>query len=225
MHKYYLVFIFFFFVIILSGCGGRSVGELLDDAEKIMVTNLDSANMILENIPHPERLTDNQRYLYDRISVIYSAYRIRQWNKADSINDVVLDYCIRNNDTIKLKDALLLSGWINMNKGNPDKAIEKYSKYKDLAEKQQNNNNIQLSYYYISRAYQEKEDHVNALFYAKKTLNIIEEQNAVRLIYNFMNLASIYKQMNEVDSAMFYNNKALEIAGDNADYNFLSAIY
>ena len=26
--------------------------------------------------------------------------------------------------------------------------------------------------------------------------------------------------MNEVDSAMFYNNKALEIAGDNANYNF-----
>jgi len=221
MLKYFTIYSFIF-VIILSGCVGKSVDELLEDAEKIMITNLDSANLILENIPHPEKLTDNQRYIYDRISVIYSAYRIRQWNKADSINEAVLDYCARNNDTIKLKEALRLSGWINMSNGNPDKAIEHYSKYRDLSEKQQNNSDIQYGCYNISRAYLEKEDYVNALLYAKNLLNNYEELNVGRKAYYYRHIAAVYKKMNEVDSAMFYNNKVLEIVADNTDYYFMT---
>ena len=219
MLKYYVAVCILFFAIILSGCAKKSNTELLAEANEVMRTNLDSAKTILEKIHHPELLTDSSRYSYNRISAIYLTIRTGYLHKADSFNNAVLDHCIKVNDTVKLKEALYFSGRINLNNGNPGKALESFFRYKEISEKQHSIISIKASYIYISNVYLNMQDNEKALLYAKESLNYSDGQSDDRYIEDYKYIASIYKRMNDIDSAMCYYKKSLDIIKEKPEYN------
>jgi Tfp pilus assembly protein PilF len=218
MLKYYTI-IGIVFAIILSGCAKKSNAELLAEANEVIRTNLDSAKTILEKIHHPELLVDSLRYSYNRISAIYLTIRTGHLHKADSFNNAVLDHCFKVNDTVKLKEALYFSGRINLNNGNPDKALESFFRYREISEKQQSIRNINAACFYISNVYLNMQDHKKALLYAKESLNYSDGQSDDRYIEDYKYIASIYKRMNDIDSAMCYYKKSLDIIKEKPEYN------
>ena len=206
----YCTLIVLAFVIILSGCVKKTAGNLIAKAEEAMLTNLDSANMILDKITDPKRLTEEQQYHYNRLRVLHMINYTKDWNIADSLNNVVMDYCLRTNDSVNLQSALFNSGWISLNTNNPDNAIERFINSRKLAEKLDDHIRARNSCYYISRAYSDKNDNENTLFYAKEMLSYLT-QDTLLICNNYNYIASQYKRMNEFDSAFYYYNKTLTL--------------
>jgi hypothetical protein len=198
------------FVIILSGCVKKTAGDLIVDAVEIASVNIDSANLILNKISDPELLTDDQQYQYNRLKVQHMINYSMKWDSIDSLNNIVIKYCLQKNDTTKLIPALYNAGWISLNMNKADKAVEQYLGLKKIGEEQQSNSVMRHCCYYLSIAYLEKKDNENALFFAKERLNYLEH-DTVSKAGGYYFVASLYKQMNEVDSALHYFNNCLAL--------------
>ncbi len=208
---YKCVFLFcYLFVILFFGCSEKSDEMLLSEASEMMKVNLDSANIILESMLYPEHLSDSLQMRYNQIKISYVINRSKQWEQADSLNNLVASYYAQKKDTIQLKEALLISGWISLNLNRPDKAIVQFFNLKNLYEQQPDNCGMQSCFFYISQAYSDKNDHDSALFFAKKILDYLVEQDTVRNAHYFRFIASVHKKRNETDSAMHYYSKALD---------------
>ena len=199
------------FVIILSGCVKKTAGDLIVDAVEIASVNIDSANILLNKIANPGLLTADQQYQYNRLRVLHLINHSMKWDSADSLNNVVIDYCLQKNDTTKLMSALSYAGWISLNTDKADKAIEHYLRLKSIAEKLYDKHMLRHSCYYLSIAYSEKKDMENALLYAKERLDYYLEQDTISKVGGYRFVASLYKQMNAVDSALHYFNNCLAL--------------
>ena len=201
---------------------------LLAEAEDASYVNLDSTNIILDKISNPEHLTIEQKIKYNKLKVLYQINQSMEWDSADSLNNVLLDYYIQKKDTVLLKDALFNSGWISLNNNNPDKAIEQFFKFESALDKHNvnYNYNLQSCYYHISRAYLDKKDTDNALHYAKKIPSYFIAHDTLRNARFCKSIAYIYRQMNDVDSAMLYYDKALAFIGESSTSRYdLSHIF
>ena len=206
----------FVFAPMLSGCVHKTEEVLLAEASDIQKTNPDSANMILDKI-NPEKLPEHQRIVYDEIKISYMIHVSMQWESADSLNNRVLAYGMRENEPTRLKKALFVSGYINLHKNNPDKAIEQFLKLKDIAE-ETSDTDLFNCYFFLSHVYFDKKEYENALLYAKKISPFYENSDTIRKMSYFRYVASIYKQMNTVDSALYYYNIILNNHSDNEHY-------
>ena len=198
------------FVIILSGCA-KKTADIIVEAVEIASVNIDSANVILDKISDPEHLTEEQQYQYNRLRVLHMINYTMKWDSADSLNNVIIDYCTRKNDTTKLMPALYRAGWISINKDKADRAIEQFLGLKKIAEEQRDSSMIRNCCYYLSYAYSKKKENENTLIFAKERLKYYTEADTISKAGAFRVVASLYKQINEVDSALYYFNNSLAL--------------
>jgi tetratricopeptide (TPR) repeat protein len=177
-----------------------------------METHIDSANLILDEISHPEQLSGEQQARYCRMKAICLINLFMQWSVADSLNNISLDYYRQVNDTIRLRNALFLSGRISMNVGASDKAISRFMELNNMTFRDEQYRDVAYCNYLISQCYLNKNAYENALSFSKKSLYYTDEQDTINTPYYYKHVGMIYAQMNEVDSALVYYKKAEEIA-------------
>ncbi|GHT13486.1 hypothetical protein FACS189415_6930 [Bacteroidia bacterium] len=182
-----------------------------------METHIDSANLILDGISHPEQLLGEQQARYCRMKAVCLINLFMQWSVADSLNNIALNYYRQINDTVRLKNTLFLSGRISLNVGKLDKAISLFMELNDIASRNEQYWNLAYYNYLISQCYLNKNEYENALSFSKKSVYHTNEQDTINAPYYYKQTGAIYAQMNEIDSALAYYKKAGEIALKNVN--------
>ena len=197
-------------ILIRMVIGKQACKLSLSNIETTMQTDIDKANRMLDNI-RPERLSKKEQADYCRMKASCSARLFMQWNKADSLNSMALNYYRQTNDTANLKKSLYLSGQINLNRNEPDRAIECFSELEKMAfQEKQRPYQAHLNYL-LSRCYIEKKDDNAAIQYSKNAIACADEQDSARLAYYCKETGALYAQTNAVDSAWAYYRKAMDI--------------
>ncbi|GHT67435.1 hypothetical protein AGMMS50239_30600 [Bacteroidia bacterium] len=206
---YLILYLPFFF---LCNCQWKPTDALLSEAEKAMKTHIDSANLILDEISHPQKLSGEQQAKYCRIKAICVINLFMQWQLADSLNNISMDYYRQAKDTVHLKNTLFLSGRISLNLGKPDEAIHRFSELNKIASQNEQYRDQAYCNYLISQCYRNKNDYENALNFSKKSLYYSNERDTINAPYYYKQTGAIYAQIHAVDSALSYYKKAGEIA-------------
>lgn len=213
-------------VTVVFGCARKTPEQLLSEAKAVQDIHLDSANMLLDQIVHPEHLPDTLQIQYNRIRINYLTHVTMEWDKADSLNNLLLEFCLQKKDTVNYQDVLFFAGLINFYRDSLDKAGEHFFAIKEWAEKQDEKAAIRNAYYHLAHVYLKKKEPEKALYYTEKMQPLYEAGDSLREINRFRLLKSIYVQMNRTDSAMIQLQKIQYRVGGNPDYRrLLSHLY
>ena len=207
----YFVLCILFGLTCLCGCQRTWTKHLLSDAEIAMRTDIDKANRILDNIPH-NRLSQQEQADYNRLKAISIVNLFQQWGKADSLNNLAIDYYREMNDTINLKKTLRFSSNVAFNTNKPDLAIERLSELESLIILEDNFREKSNVYSLLSNNYLHKADFNAAIRYANKAILATDKQDSLLLAYNYRRAGEIHAHTHAVDSAMYYYWKALDIS-------------
>lgn len=81
-----------------------------------------------------------------------------------------------------------------------------------IGERLRNDTYIATSYNNIAEVYKEQGDYKNALSYYHKAKDIFLKQNSDYLVYAYLNIGDNYEIINQMDSALFYQNRAYGLA-------------
>jgi len=193
------------------GCQQMSEKKLLSDAETAMQTDLDKANRMLDNI-RPERLSKKEQANYCRMKALCSAQLFMQWDKADSLNSIALNYYRQTKDTANLKKSLYLSGQINLNRNEPDWAIDCFSELEKMAFQEGRRPYQAHLNYLLSHCYIKKKDYNAAVQFSKNAIAYTNKQDSVQLAYYYKETGALYERTNATDSAWAYYRKAMDIS-------------
>lgn len=152
-----LIYILFISTFLLSGCNKRQSDsdKQLDEIEKIIEVNPDSALNILKSIPSPEKL-DNRTFarwcmLSGKVTdkIFNDLLPTYQFEKA-------YDWYSSYGNPDEQAQILIYLGRSYFAEGDYDKAMSIYTKALDIAEKNKLNNLTGYTYCYIGDLYREK---------------------------------------------------------------------
>jgi tetratricopeptide (TPR) repeat protein len=220
-HLLLLTLALFFF----CNCREKSAEKRLLEAEKQMAMQMDSANLTLDKISHPEQLPEEMYVRYCRMKAVCVINLFSQGQLADSLNNIALNYYRQVQDTVQLKNALHLSGNIHLNTGSFDTAIERFSELRAIAALDEQNGNLAHYDYLISCCHLNKKDYDKALYFSKNALFAIHKQE-IQTPYYYKHTGNIFAQANIKDSALVYYRKSLAIASQKENSGrFTSLLY
>lgn len=231
--------LFIMCVTVVFGCVRKTPEQLLSEAMTVQKTHLDSANRLLEQIAYPERLPDTLQMEYNRIRIDYLTNVTMEWEKADSLNNLLLDYCLQQKDTAHYRDALFSAGLINFYRDSLEKADASFFELKNLIEKRWGERAnegagelvraravLRNVYYYLTHISLKRNELEKALHHAAAIQPLYEAGDSLREINCFRLLTSVYRKMNQTDSAMVYYRKIQHRVGGNPDYRrYLNYMY
>ena len=143
-------------ILVLSGCNKQSMSDsLLNEVEKVIAVNPDSASNLLKSISSPEKLDDKTfaRWcmlsgkitdeIFNSILPTYQLERAYDWYSSHGSPDEQVQ-------------ILIYLGCSYFADGDYDKAMSIYTNALDIAEKNKLNNLIGYTYDYIGDLYREK---------------------------------------------------------------------
>lgn len=151
------IYILFMFIFLLSGCNRQpsDSDKQLDEIEKIIEVNPDSASNILKSIPSPEEL-DNRTFarwcmlsgkvtdkIFNDLLPTYQFERAYDWYSSHGTPD-------------EQAQILIYLGRSYFAEGDYNKAMSIYTKALDITEKNKLNNLTGYTYCYIGDLYREK---------------------------------------------------------------------
>lgn len=152
-----LIYILFTLTFLLSGCSKQQTDsdKLLNEIEKIIEVNPDSASNMLSNIPSPEKLDDGT----------FARWCMLSGKVTDKIfNDILPTYQFERaynwyssyGTPNEQAQILIYLGRAHFAEGDYDKAMSIYTNALDITEKNHLNNLTGYTYGYIGDLYREK---------------------------------------------------------------------
>lgn len=174
------IYILFMFIFLLSGCNKQSSDsdKQLDEIEKIIEVNPDSASNILKSIPSPEEL-DNRTFarwcmlsgkvtdkIFNDLLPTYQFERAYDWYSSHGTPD-------------EQAQILIYLGRSYFAEGDYDKAMSIYTNALDIAEKHKLNNLTGYTYCYIGDLYREKFMRTEAIKKYKTAAECFKKENNI----------------------------------------------
>ena len=194
----------------LTSCRKKSVDDLLTEASECIYDRMDTANVILDEIPNPEQLQGEQQARYCRMKAECVGNIFAEWHKADSLSRIALAHSRQMTDTTNLMGDLFASGRINMNLRQFDKAIEFYTECVDLAVCWRKSRYAAYANWALSGCYVDLNDYSRAMQYAKEAITNLDSSDTLLISRYYDHIAQTYVRMEQPDSAMLYYAKALD---------------
>src|SRR6476660_886733 len=182
-------------------------------------TETDSLKKLLRTLPEsPQRVLVLEGLSYAYVSAYPDTalqYALKGLELAQKINDPIGEaYCT---------NAL---GNVYFGVGDYPKALEMYLQSLKMKEGLKNQQySIGVTYFNIANVYTEQKDYRHALDYLFKTKQVDEKaRDSGGILFDLYSLSSIYLRMLHTDSAIYYAEQALQLAGRLHDKNMIGAI-
>jgi len=184
---------------------------LLQNAQRIKYSLPDSAIQIIDFIAAKKTIHDS--IIHDAFEIGGDAY----WQKGNfvkSINyyDKAIVYAKKINDVRKISRGYSNIGYLYMEIGEYDKAIEELKKSMEMALKNDLNDRYLIASTYLASVWGRLKQYDKGIEIQQKALqklNILKDSTSIAIIQN--NIASNYLRAGNLDSAEFYYEKALVI--------------
>lgn len=122
--------------------------------------------------------------------------------------------------------SLSILGNLLFTTGNYVKALETHLEVLEMQEKRKDKIGIAIAYNTIAMVYREQKDYKNTLTYFTKAKKIFEDAKKNEfLVIALLNIGDSYEKMNKLDSALLFQNQALELGIRINDEDNLGIIY
>lgn len=188
---------------------GYTGSKELNLAESLMDIKPDSALTVLKQIKNTNDLSKKQQAIY-HLLLTYAQDKNYMTPSSDSIINLAVDYFDRHSDPYWSTLAYYCKGRVSTETGDTMLAQECYLRALELGEKLNNPMLLFKIYNFLGRLYAYRDMNEMALPVYKKALKSLEsDTDSTYMSYALRNIARIFTQVNEVDSAIIYYKKAL----------------
>lgn len=215
-------------LIFLFSCTSRKENPLLLHADSLMADYPDSALIMLESIPFPQKLSTGDRALY---ALLLTQARHKNFIDLDddSLIKVAVDYYGDKSKCLRAAQAHYYYGATYRDKGNVPFAVEEYLKAIDLMPEE--NEFLAMIYDNLAECYLDEDLYDVAMEVYKKAYEILKNDKG-QAHYPLRGMGNVYLLQNQLDSALCYYQKAVECASVSQDsssllilYNDLASVY
>lgn len=211
LHVSYTVGLFLIFS--LSAChGGGNETTLLHQADSLMQEFPDSALMILESIPHPEKLYGSDRADY-AIFLTRARTKLYIHESSDSLIRYAVDYYKRSwNDERKMQ-AYYYRGCVYRDMRCMDVAVKDFLQALKVIPKESEHLYLGAIYENLAGCYEEQNLYEDAMRAHHKAHEIyIKQKKDDGLFYAVRGIGYVFMLQHQLDSALVYYQEALDIA-------------
>lgn len=202
-----------FLILFLSACHGRgNETTLLHRAESLMQEFPDSALSILTSIPHPEKLYGSNRADY-ALFLTHAKIKLRLHHSSDSLIRIAVDYYDKRwNDERKMQ-AYYYRGCVYRSMRCMDLAVKDFLHALKVIPKKSEYLYLGAIYERLAGCYEEQNLYEDAMRAFHKAHEIyIKQKNNAGLFYALRGVGYIYMLQHQLDSALIYYHKALDMA-------------
>lgn len=198
--------------VLLGSCVEKNVFNAFDKVERYMDVYSDSALLLLEQIPHPEKLRGKQRADYVLLLTQARDKNYLDSMQSDSLIKLAVDYYKNGGDNVKAGKALFYYGKVMDLRGNDTLAMQAYLNALAKLEKTEEYKLQGLAYEYIGILNADRKLHKDALDNYQSSVYCFQKAaNTLGVIYAYRDIARIYYVEQQYDSVYNYINRALSL--------------
>ncbi len=199
---------------VFSSCYNFKGRKTLERAETLLADYPDSAARALDSLLFPERMG---KPYYMKYLVVYTQakYKVYREVRNDTVVMKAARYFERKSEDKELTaKAFYMAGVVLIERGENENAIVKLKRAAQFAETTKNHKLQGLIYENLGYLYQEELIQDQAIAYYKKALSAYQKEKDTELkqLNTLPFIALNYTVNQQLDSALFYSNKALAIA-------------
>ena len=227
--SYLQLYLFFALSIVLSGCNPQSEADmLLQQAQKIMEQNPDSAMKLIDSIFYPEKSLDKSEYMTYLVTKVQAKYKTYQPVAEDTLIFEARDYFAKHKkEEKKMVFAHFYSGCVYREQKSYKNAMQAYKDAARMAERMNDMERKALIQYNIADILEEQGLYKEALdnyklaerLFAKSSEKHHEKQSRC-----FSAIGQMYVLLNEKDSAFLYFKRGIKFAEDAGDNQLQSLL-
>lgn len=216
------------FLVFLFSCTSRKENPLLLHADSLMTDYPDSALIMLESIPFPEKLPNGDRALF---ALLLTQARHKNYITLDddSLIKVAVDYYGDKSDSFRAAQAHYYYGATYRDMGNVPFAVEEYLKAIELMPYK--NEFLAMIYDNLAECYLDEDLYDVAMEVYKKAYDI-HKNDKEQAHHSLRGMGSVFLMQSQLDSALCYYQKAVECVLAVQDtsnmlilYNDLASVY
>lgn len=198
--------------VLLGSCVEKNVFNAFDKVERYMDVYSDSALLLLEQIPHPEKLRGKQRADYVLLLTQARDKNYLDGMQSDSLIKLAVDYYKNGGDNVKAGKALFYYGKVMDLQGNDMLAMQAYLNALAKLEKTEEYKLQGLAYEYIGILNADRKLHKDALDNYQSSVYCFQKAaDTLGVIYAYRDIARIYYVEQQYDSVYNYINRALSL--------------
>lgn len=198
--------------VLLGSCVEKNVSNAFDKVEKYMDVYPDSALLLLEQIPHPEKLRGKQRADYVLLLTQARDKNYLDSMQSDSLIKLAVDYYKNGGDNVKAGKTLFYYGKVMDLQGNDTLAMQAYLNALAKLEKTEEYKLQGLAYEYIGILNADRKLHKDALDNYQSSVSCFQKAaDTLGVIYAYRDIARIYYVKQQYDSVYNYINRALSL--------------
>ena len=212
---YRLYFISAVLCLLFCSCNNdKHFNDLLPEAEQKLMTNPDSALILLSQIPESDKLKGEEQALY---CLLYTAAKFRLYeSQSDSMISIAVGYYEKNGTDAQKMEAYYYMGCVAEDMKDAPRAQDFYRKALEAGKEVENNSLSGRIASRIAMLYTHQYLYKTALPYYEKALEyyrLCDDKSRQAIVLR--NLGRTYSMNQEPDSAVSYYEKALLMANGN----------
>lgn len=198
--------------VLLGSCVEKNVSNVFDKVEGYMDVCLDSALLLLEQIPHSEELRGKQRADYALLLTQARDKNYLDSLQSDSLIKIAVDYYKNGEDKVKAGKALFYYGKVMHLQDNDTLAIQAYLSALAKLEKTEEYKLQGFVHEYIGVLNTDRKLYKDALDnYQSSAYCFQKAVDTLGVIYVYRDIARIYYVEQKYDSVYNYINRALSL--------------
>lgn len=213
--------------VLLGSCVEKNVSNAFDKVERYMDVYPDSALLLLEQIPHPEKLRGKQRADYALLLTQARDKNYLDSLQSDSLIKNAVDYYLEGDDKVKIGKAFLYYGKVLDLQKNEAMAMKAYLDVYAALEKTKEYKMLALIQQYMGSLNSDRKmydmalnNYRRSIFYSTKT------SDTLKIVYSYRNIAWIYEIKQNCDSATWYAKTGISLLkGDSLSPVFSSLLH
>lgn len=211
MRRLLYIGLLLFFGLLFS-CIDKSAFTAFDKAERYMEIYPDSALLLLNQIPHPERLHGKQQADYALLLTQARDKNYLDSLQSDSLIKIAVDYYRGSEDRVRAGKALFYYGKVMALQGNDTVAMQAYLDAQTVLDKTKEYKLLALVYQYLGRLNDDRGMYDIALNNYQRSIAYNERiGDTLKMVYSYRNIAWIYEVKQNSDSATWYAKVALSL--------------
>lgn len=212
---------------LLNSCINKEASDIFDRVEEYMEIYPDSALLLLNRIPHPEKLSGRQRADYAMLLTQARDKNCLDSLQSDSLMKFAVDYYQDSDDKVKAGKAFFYYGKLMALLHNDTLAAYAYLAAQKKLEQTENYKLQAFVQEYLGVLYEDRGMHDIALDdYRKSAWYYKKAEDTLGIIYAYRNIGRIHDKKQNADSSFLYLNYGIKLLkGDSASLVFPSLLH
>lgn len=206
-----------FLLLFLSCRQEKEERELLEQAGLLIEARPDSALLLLNRIPSPQKLTERTHAEY---ALLLTKARDKNYitHTNDSLINIAVEYYSKERNSLNKAEAYFYLGSVYRDMEYSTSAIAAFLKALEVMPDNSEDRLMMLIYNNLAQQYEAQNLYENAMEMAKKSYKFCSNNKQTNSLFHASRrIGGIFLLESKNDSALFYYNQALEIAETKKD--------